>query len=589
MSVEAIVILVTVVVYMIAMLIIGFKMSSQVKGLDDYMLAGRNLPWYVLTLTFAATVANTATVMGHPGFAYEMGITYVFWASLASATTATLLLSRIGARLRSLKLSTISDLAIERFQQSRRLEVLMSIWQVGWGVFVVALSLFGVSLILEVVTGVSWAITIFPIAIVTILYTMAGGLRAVVLTDTIQMLIIILGVSALFFVMTVKYGTFTTFISRYVGDNGFDLQPAAEGLTLFAGFTDLFTLPPGETVLGLVAYIVATSFWIPIDLGFIQRTLAAKDMKHSRKGVYSFIAIDWANAWTLLGIGVFGAILIPGLTNTDEVVIRLVREFLPTIGAAIVVAAVIAAAMSTISTYLNAGSSILTHNILLKIKPDLSEKSKLRYGRLFTILIGLLALLFGPFISSSGIIVAAVSIQMILITALAPLILLALFWKRMSEMAAFWGCVISSVLTLGMIIQIGGPWAAMSGSGYFGIPVMFWSLAISLALYVGLSFLQENQPEQMSAACREMFANKKTVSSNKDILVFSVIWLSVIMIGFFKKQGIAFPLLSGPFAWTTDALFIFMASFTVVFSIYLTSKVFRFVRQSRVAQRSSSD
>lgn len=584
MSGEAIVILVTVVFYMIVMLVIGFRMSSQVKGLDDYMLAGRNLPWYVLTLTFSATVANTATVMGHPGFAYEMGITYVFWASLASATTATLLLSRIGARLRSLRLSTISDLAVERFQQSRRLEILISIWQVGWAVFVVALSLFGVALILEVVTGVAWVITIFPIAIVTILYTMAGGLRAVVLTDTLQMLIIILGVSALFFVMTIKYGTFTTFISQYVGNTGFDLQPAAEGLTLFAGFTDLFTLPPGETILGLVAYIIATSFWIPIDLGFIQRSLAAKDMKHSRKGVYSFIAIDWANAWTLLGIGIFGAILIPGLTNTDEVVIRLVREFLPTIGAAIVVAAVVAAAMSTISTYLNAGSSILTHNIVLKMKPTMSEKSKLRYGRVFTVLIGLLALLFGPFISASGIIVAAVSIQMILITALAPLVLLALFWKRMSEQAAFWGCVIASVVTLGMIIHIGGPWAAMSGSGYFGIPVMFWSLALSLALYIGISLFQEERPEQISEACRKMFSTKQQTHSNKDIFFFSVIWLSVILIGIVKKQGIAFPFLSGPFAWVTDAFFISMACFTVVFSSYLTGKVFRFVRQSRISR-----
>ncbi|GAK10368.1 hypothetical protein JCM19038_4274 [Geomicrobium sp. JCM 19038] len=116
--------------------------------------------------------------MGQPGFAYSSGFTYVFWAALSATTIGIILLSRFGARLRAMNLMTISDLATARFGNSRRVEVLMSVWQVSWGIFIIGMSLFGVSLIIEVITGISWAYSIGPIAIVTILYTMTGGLKA---------------------------------------------------------------------------------------------------------------------------------------------------------------------------------------------------------------------------------------------------------------------------------------------------------------------------------------------------------------------------------------------------------------------------
>ncbi|MBM7632915.1 sodium:solute symporter family protein [Geomicrobium sediminis] len=588
MSAEILVILLVAAIYFGGLLYVGFKLSKTMHSLDDYILGGRNLPWFVLTLTFAATVANTATVMGQPGFAYSSGFTYVFWAALSATTIGIILLSRFGARLRAMNLTTISDLATARFGNSRRVEVLMSVWQVSWGIFIIGMSLFGVSLIIEVITGISWAYSIGPIAIVTILYTMTGGLKAVVLTDALQMLIIVLGITALFLMLTFQHGFFTNFMSDYVGGDGFTLSSTAEELTLFPGFTDLFTLPPEMTLFALIAYIIATSFWIPVDLGFVQRSLAAKSVKDSRSGVYSFFALDWFNAWILVLIGAYGAVLLPGLVNTDEVVIRLVQDTLPLIGAALVVTAVAAAAMSTISTYLNAGSGIIVHNILKKIKPAMTDRQQLKYTRVFTAVIGIVAIGFGPFISSNGIVIAAVGIQIILISTIVPLVFLALYWKKMTEKAAFWGCLITSTATIGMIIQVGGVWEAFAGSGFLDIPVILWGLLLAFTLYIGISLIDRTDGQSlMSNECKAMFANKETVDSNKDIIVLGGVWVglfAIMLINRYSTEPTAFPPLSGPFSIVTDLIFIAISIAISIFAIYLVTKVVAHVKEEFFAK-----
>ncbi len=149
----------------------------------------------MLGLTFLATIANMNQVLGQPGFAYQNGISYLFWTNAAALTIGAILLPRIGARLRGMNLSTIVDLAQKRFPGSKRVHYLVLVWQAAWAVFLTALSLFGAALLIEVVTGLSWQANILIIALVTIAYTVLGGLRAVVITDSVQWLVIIFAIA----------------------------------------------------------------------------------------------------------------------------------------------------------------------------------------------------------------------------------------------------------------------------------------------------------------------------------------------------------------------------------------------------------
>ena len=583
MDAENWVILLILVGYLVFMLWIGYRVSRRIEGIDSYTLAGRNLPWFVLALTFLATIANTNQVMGQPGFAYEYGLSYLFWTNLAALTIGAILLPRVGARLRGLNLSTIVDFAQARFPGSRRVQYLVLAWQVAWGVFLTALSLFGASLLIEAVTGLSWQVNILVIAAVTIAYTMLGGLRAVVITDSVQWMIIIFATALFVPLIFLREGPFSSFFANYLGPSGLSKTQAAEGTNLFAGFTDIFTLPSEFAyVPSLIAFILAVSLWVPIDLGFVQRMLAARDADEGRRGAYTYLGLQVFVLLLLVTLGMYGGALLQGVDNPDQVIIDLARRTLPVVGAGLFVAAVAAAAMSTMSTYLNAGSAVIVRNLIVDIRPGLSEERRLQLTRAFTVVFCLAAISFAPFISAAGLVVAAVAVQMILVAALSPLILLGIFWKRLTERGAFWGCLAASVVTFVLMLVEGGPTVAISSPGPLGVPVLFWGAAAGAIFFVGASLLEPYRPENTSPEFREIFEGRTPGTPKTDLKVIGVLWGVLALFGVYRAtvgSGSAFPPLGGPAGFLTDAFFVFVAVFVFGVSVYMVVRLFGYVRE----------
>jgi len=110
---------------------------------------------------------------------------------------------------------------------------------------------------------------------------------------------------------------------------------ANEGSGLWSGFTDLFTLAPGGmiTVKGIIAMGVAGSLWIPVDLGFMQRMLAAKSITQARRASLAFIFVITIWATLMVALGMYGRVLIPGVSLPDTVVILMAKEAMPLLGA----------------------------------------------------------------------------------------------------------------------------------------------------------------------------------------------------------------------------------------------------------------
>lgn len=182
-------------IYLVFMLWVGRRAASKVTDLNSYVLAGRSLPWYVLALTFLATVASPVQLLGQPGFAYQFGWSLYFWEKIVVISAVALLIIPLGRRLRGMGVSSIADIGRARFPDSNRIHYVLTIGQMIWGIFVAALSVFGGSLLISAVTGLPTPVALTIIVGVTLVYTILGGLRAVVLTDAAQWVVIILGVA----------------------------------------------------------------------------------------------------------------------------------------------------------------------------------------------------------------------------------------------------------------------------------------------------------------------------------------------------------------------------------------------------------
>lgn len=570
------------IIYLLGMIGVGYFFKTKTKTFNDFILGGRGLPWFVIVMTLLATLANATQVLGIAGFSYQTGLSFMFWFFIVVNIFIYPLMVRLGSRYRGMNFTTIVDLAEERYPGSKRLTVLMSIWQVIWAVFSIALCLFGGALLIEAVYGVPWLVGIAIVATVTTIYTIMGGLRAVVFTDQIQWFIIIFGTASFVPIIFSKYGAFTTFWVQHLGSTG--MSPAA-GVDLWAGFTDIFTLAPGISVLGIIAMGLAGSLWMPTDLGFMQRMLAAKTVKHGKKAALAFVILITIWATIMLALGAYARILFPGVVNTDTVVILLAKDALPLFGSALFITAVAAAVMSTVSTYLNAGSAILMQNIYKRyIKKDKNDSHYLLGGRICTILLVLAAMAIAPMVKNGGLFVTALMVQMLICSSLAPMILLSTYWRRMSEKAAFWGNITAASITFIVTIVSGGAGAAFAGGGLFGIPVIFIGIVVSVILYIGLSLLTPYNPEKIGPKFRTLFegTNDKYKVSNKDIKVIGSIAAIILLVIVYRtvsdKTFAAFPTLSGPFSWLTDGYFILAAGLIFIVCVYVFIRSLGWIR-----------
>src|SRR5699024_5313102 len=220
MSLEKIVIFITMGIYLLLMLWIGRRSSKKITNLNEYILAGQGLTWPILTMTFLATVGSTVQLLGQSGFSYENGFALFWWEKATFMSVIVLLTIPLAKRLRYLKVSTIADIALSRFPDSKRVHIILTLVQIIWAVFVAALSVFGGSLLVTAVTGIPLGFSLLVIVGVTLIYTIMGGLSAVAITDAVQWCIIIIGSAMFIPLLYLSVDTFTNFFSEYLGADG---------------------------------------------------------------------------------------------------------------------------------------------------------------------------------------------------------------------------------------------------------------------------------------------------------------------------------------------------------------------------------
>ena len=289
-------------------------------------------------------------------------------------------------------------------------------------------------------------------AIVTVLltgmYTVAGGLRAVLYTDSVQALVLLIGSFAITWIGLDRlggWGELQAFAATHVAD-----------YALWRPLDD-----PDFPWLGILiaSPIVGIWYWCT-DQYIVQRTLAAKDLRAARRGALwgAFLKI-----WPILIFlvpGLIGAalherqmLMIPvdasGQLSGDQVFPTMVASLLPAGLRGLVVAGLLAALMSSLSSLFNSTATLFTVDVYEKLRPDASERQIVTVGRLATgvvIVLGLLWIPIMPAISEGGLYQYLQSVQGYLAPPITAVFLLGLFNQRINTRGAVWGMSVGFVL-----------------------------------------------------------------------------------------------------------------------------------------------
>lgn len=373
--------------FLLVIFFIGFWANKFIKSTDsflqEYFLGGRQLGGFVLAMTMMATYGSASSFIGGPGVAYTRGLGWVLL-SMAQLATGYFVLMVLGKKFaimaRKYKAVTLIDFLKERYQS--KAVVFISAGSILIFLFsAMAAQWVGGARLIESLTGLSYTSALFIFALSVLVYVIIGGFRAVALTDAVQGVIMFVGTAILLIATIIAGGGITNIMSDLVAENPNLVSP-------YGAQRDLTPL-----------YV--SSFWILVGVGVIglpQITVRAMSYKNSKAMHRAIIIGTLTIGFIMLGmhlIGVFARPILPGIEVGDTVMPALTLKVLPPFIAGLVLAAPMAAIMSTVDSLLIIVSSTITKDIYLNyIKPNATEVQVKKVSFWVTSVIGVSVILF---------------------------------------------------------------------------------------------------------------------------------------------------------------------------------------------------
>jgi SSS family solute:Na+ symporter len=368
--------LIIIALYLAGITLFGLRFRKRQRSLRDYFLADRNIPWWAIALSIVAAETSTLTIISIPGLAYDTNFTFlqVVLGYLVGRVIISLVL--LPHYFRG-DLYTAYELIDRRF--GRKLRSLTA------GLFLVTraaaegVRVYAVSIVVAIALGTGEILSIAIIITLTLIYTYEGGLAAVIWTDVVQTVIYIGGTLV---------GLFT--ILHLVPGGWAAIHSAAEsaGKLRVLDFTSDFWKPYTFWA-GLIGGTFFTIASHGTDQLIVQRLLAARSQRQSVTALLSSgIAIFFQFAlFLMVGVMLFAFYRAPSATfgKADRIYPTFIVSQMPHGISGLLIAAILAAAMSNLSAALNSLSSSSMIDFYLRRKPQADERKRLQLSRLVTL------------------------------------------------------------------------------------------------------------------------------------------------------------------------------------------------------------
>jgi SSS family solute:Na+ symporter len=458
-------------VYFAALIGVVVWSSKKQDTSADYFLAGRNIGWFAIGSSLFASNIGSEHIVGLAGSGASTGMAMAHWEMHAWCM---LLLGWVFVPFYyRANVFTMPEFLEKRFNSNVRW-ILSVVSLIAYVFTKVSVTVYAGALVFQTllpemqltIFGQVWGpfwIGAFATVILTGIYTIFGGLRAVLYTDTAQAIILLIGSFFITFFGLKALGGWGE-LQAVCGERAAEL---ALWRPMVQAGSDIPWWKNGDfPVLGILiaSPIIGIWYWCT-DQYIVQRTLAAKNLTMARRGAIwgaflkvwpvMIFLIPGMIGWALhqKGVLVIPPKIVDGVTvapiDGDQVFATMVMNLLPTGLRGLVVGGLLAALMSSLSSLFNSCASLFTVDIYEKIKPNQSEKHLVTVGRFATSIIVLLGMAWIPVmykVAGGGLYIYLQSVQGYLAPPITAVFLLGLFWKRINAQGATWGLIVGFVL-----------------------------------------------------------------------------------------------------------------------------------------------
>lgn len=507
---------------------------------SDYFLANRNLGWFVIGASILASNVGSEHIVGLAGTAAKSGLVMGHY-ELHSWIILLLGWVFVPFYMRSM-VYTMPEFLERRFNAKSR--ILLSVIQLlSYIITKASVTIFAAATVITIFfPSIDFWTAAIILVIVTGVYTVFGGLHAVMYTEAIQAIVLLIGSAVLMF-----YG-----LNEVGGWSGLMASMPKEKLSMFPPLSD-----PDFPWAGILfaSPIVGIWYWCT-DQHIVQRCLAGKDEKAARRGTI-FAAF--------LKLMPFFIFMIPGiiafslsqqgrlqLNDPNQAFPTLVRELLPVGLRGLLAGGLLAALMSSLASVYNACSTLFTMDIYQKIKPEAGNRELVRVGRITTSIVVILGMVWIPLMSKiSGVLYQYLqSVQSYLAPPIAAVFLLGVFSKRINAKGAYTAMVVGFIIGIIRIVlelnkdSLTGFAHAFATLNFLYFCIILFAFSIALMIVVSLLTPAPSAKQLHGLTFATTVAEDKAASraswNAKDVWLSVIVLLIVISVFlYFSPLGIA--------------------------------------------------
>ncbi len=443
--------------YFAAVFAVGFYHSRNKNTTTEYFLAGKHIGWFAVGATLFATNIGSEHVVGLAGSGASSGFAVGCYEWSASFCLLLLGWIFIPQYLRS-GVFTMPEYLEKRFSPGCRW-YLTTVSLLAYVLTKISVALFAAGILAREIFGWDYTTTAILLVVATGVYTISGGLAAVIYTDLLQAFIMIAG------------SVFLTWLG--LGEaGGFGQLREALPDDFFHLIKD-FNHPEYPwlgTTLGTL--ILGTWYWCT-DQVIVQKTLSARNLEQARGGTIFASALKLLPVFILVLPGLIARALWPQEATGDAAFPLMVKRLLPAGLSGLMVAALLAALMSSLSSVLNSCSTLITMDVYKKLRPEAGEKRLVFVGRIITGIVVVLSILWIPMIRylSNEVYQYMQSVQAYIGAPITATFLVGILWRKATSRAA-------------MITLIAG---GLAGAGRFLLDILHKVHGVQLGPLEGLA------------------------------------------------------------------------------------------------------
>ncbi|MBQ0736365.1 sodium:solute symporter [Aquimarina celericrescens] len=499
-----------------------FQKNNDTK---DYFLAGKNIGWFVVGASIFASNIGSEHVVGLAGAGASNKIPMLIyeihaWIVLLLGWVFLPFYARSGV-------FTMPEFLEKRFSAKSRW-FLSVVSLVAYILTKISVTIYAGGVVVAALLGINFWVGALSTVILTGIYTVLGGMRAVVYTETLQTVVLVIGAAALTFIG----------INHVGGWSEMKTTLGAEYFNMWRPSTDPdFPWPS----LVITSTIVGIWYWCT-DQYIVQRALTAKNLKEGRRGTI------WGALLKLLPVFLF---LVPGMIaltlkvkgelewdSPDQAFPVLMSNLLPSGLRGLVAAGLLAALMSSLASVFNSCSTLFTVDIYKKIRPQTEEKKLVSIGKFATVIVVILGILWIPIMQNiSGVLYEYLQkVQAYIAPPITAVFLLGIFFRRINAPGAYATLIVGSVIGAVRIIlelvavhlEIGSLLHSLATMNFLTFGAWFFLVCVLIA--VGVSFATTPQTLERLAGLTFSTLSKKDKLENENSYNWKDIALSVLVL-----------------------------------------------------------